>query len=534
MTAYRPRTPSMAHQLKALDICAMRTAFAYFMDTRTGKTKTVIDDMGMLHAAGHIDCVIVVGPNNNQRVWRDQIIEHIDTSLEWHIYMWEKAPTAKYLREELEHFKARQSGLLFFLANIESVNAQAYGHIDDLLKQHRCAIVIDESHRIGYPDAQQTKIMLKFSKRAAYRRIMTGTPDDGDPLRYFSQFYFLDPKILHCNSFTAFKAEYCQLMHENHPLIRHAAMKIAKGDASQAERLKRIIQIPERDEAGRPIYRNLDKLQRLMAPHSFRIKKKDCFDLPPKTFSIRYVSLTKRQRSIYDLVRTQIEAEFVDLEELKRITVSMAITRMLRSQQIVGNHYTADPPEVYDFEEPPIKRQPVRIEKWEDNPRVQAVADIFNEGGKVPTVIWTRFRPEINELLEALGTLFGKKSVRHIDGRVQGEEREAVRKSFQAGELPILVAQTRAGIGFDLWRAETVIYYSNTYSSIDRTQTEDRTDSIQRKHPVAVFDLEGIGTVDRGIVECHKAKKEVSAVLAGGRNLLRVLSGEATNEREVN
>jgi SNF2 family DNA or RNA helicase len=523
---YSPVVKPMAHQRKALELSREKEFFAYFMDTRTGKSKVVIDDVGYLYAKGLIDCAIIAGPNGLQRNWKDQIVAHIDPKIVWHCYMWERAPTPKYLQREIEAFKARTSGLLFFIVNMEAIGNQAYDHIDDLLEAKRCYLAIDESHRIGDPKTLVAKCLLKLGKKALYRRALSGTPDGGDPVKLFSQYRFLSPSILDSDSLSAFKAEYCQLLDENHPLIQHTARKIAsKNPKMHIDKVKKIIQIVERDREGRPIYRNLDKLDRLTRPHVFRVKKADCFDLPRKTFDIRYVELTKRQQSIYDLVSTETEAEFIHQKQLRTITTAIAITRILRGQQIVGNYYTPDPPANFDFEIP--KKETIRIEKPEDNPRLQAALDIIEEGGRAPTVIWTRFRPEIDELVHALQAKYGAAKAAFIDGRVQGEVREKVRKDFLAGKIDFLVIQTRAGIGFDLYRAETVIYYSNTFSAIDRVQSEDRTDSIQRKHPVAVFDIQAIGTVDKTIIDCQKMRKDIAEILYGGNNrVVDILKGE--------
>ena len=52
---YKFKTPPYKHQLKALEMSWNRETFAYFMEMGTGKTKVLIDNMGMLYDKGKID-----------------------------------------------------------------------------------------------------------------------------------------------------------------------------------------------------------------------------------------------------------------------------------------------------------------------------------------------------------------------------------------------------------------------------------------------------------------------------------------------
>ena len=57
-------------------------------------------------------------------------------------------------------------------------------------------------------------------------------------------------------------------------------------------------------------YKNLNELSKKIRPHSYRILKEDCLDLPDKIYMKRIVSLTKEQQQIYNDLRQQALAEF--------------------------------------------------------------------------------------------------------------------------------------------------------------------------------------------------------------------------------
>ena len=518
MTEYQPRVRPMKHQHDALAAASARRAFAFFMDTRTGKTKVTIDDAGRLFLAREIGAVFVLCPNGMQRVWEDQIHEHLDETIPRRVYLWERPPSTKKLMAHYESLLAPGDVLRFLLMNIEAVGAQGGRYAAGLLRAHTTLMAIDESHRIGDPSSLQSRAAAKLGALAKYKRILTGTPDGGDPLRLFSQFSFLDERILRCNSYVAFKAEYCKLLEAGHPLVRHAAEKAARGDVKKARWLQQRIQIPARDPVTqRPVYRNLEKLHKLIEPHCFRIKKEDCFDLPEKTFNKRYCQLSKKQRNIYDLVRKEIDAEFTHGGEDININVPLAIVKLIRLAQIAGNYFAPDREPDED------KQRLVQIESSKDNPRMEALLEIIEQEADTQTVIWAHHLAEIDEIIAALTVRYGKGSVRNIDGRIDTRMRDTVRRSFQAGDLHFLVIQIRAGIGFDLFRAETVIYYTHTYSLIDRKQSEDRTDSIQRKHPIALYDIEAQGTIDTVMLECLRAKKDLSQLLHDPQTVRNIL-----------
>lgn len=100
-------------------------------------------------------------------------------------------------------------------------------------------------------------------------------------------------------SYRSFVAEYAELLPPNNNLVKHI-----RGNNANAQP-----QIVARDAMGRPKWRNLDKLQRLIEPHSYRVLKKDCLDLPEKLYTTRYFQLTPALRGIYDELDANLRIE---------------------------------------------------------------------------------------------------------------------------------------------------------------------------------------------------------------------------------
>jgi len=85
---YKFKFKPFDHQKTALDLGWDRTEFGLFMEMGTGKSKVLIDNMGMLYQAGQINFALVLAPKGVYRNWvTKEIPEHmsrrVDGSCAW-------------------------------------------------------------------------------------------------------------------------------------------------------------------------------------------------------------------------------------------------------------------------------------------------------------------------------------------------------------------------------------------------------------------------------------------------------------------
>jgi hypothetical protein len=359
------------------------------------------------------------------------------------------------------------------------------------LRTHKVMFVVDESSRIKTPTAARTKNLLKLAQLAPYRRIMTGTPVTQAPTDVFSQFLFLDEHILRTSSFFAFKAEYSELLPPGHGLMRHITARTNSRFTPQVVAL---------DKQGRPIWKNLDKLQALIAPHSYRKLKVECLDLPPKVYQRIYHELDPKQETAYKLIKEKLRAE-LDNGEMKVLT---KLESILRLQQVVGGHQVDG---TSFFENP------------EKNPRIRCLMDTLEDiqGG---VIIWARFVAEIKEIEAVLKSTYGEDSTVTYFGEVSNQDRVLAVDRFQSKEARFFVGQPHSGgIGLTLTAATTVIYYSNDYSLETRLQSEDRAHRIGQAQTVTYLDVEALGTVDKAIVSALRNKQDIASLVTGDPKL---------------
>ena len=485
------KTKGMAHQLEALQRMAGRRTYALFMEQGTGKTWTLLADAERLYSAGKIDALFVIAPKGVHTNWvMREIPEHLDApviSRAW------RSGGGKKVRAKIEElFKPREDGdpvpLRVLSMNIDAIMTKdGFDFARRFLLANKALFVIDESSRIKNTDAGRTKAIMRLRNLAVAARIATGTPITNAPVDVFAQMEFLESGLLGTTSHRAFVAEYAELMNANHPMMKNMIQRNPR--VAQA-------QIVARNPDGSPRWRNLDKLQKLLEPHSFRVLKRDCLDLPEKIYKQHPFEMTTEQLRAYEMLSEQLRVRLEDGEE----AVVSALAALVKLQQITSG-----------FVMPPRGGDPIYV--GDKNPRLAALVELAEDlNGQF--IVWARFREELTHVAAALRKAGLRVAEYH--GGVNTADREAAVDGFQRGEIDVFVGQPQSGgIGLTLTRAETVIYYSNDFNLETRLQSEDRAHRIGTKHHVVYIDLVAQDTIDEAIARALQRKTDVAANVLG-------------------
>ena len=471
---YKFKTKPYDHQRTAMDHAGKKDAYGFFMEMGTGKSKVLIDNLGSLFLEGKCNFALIIAPKGVYRNWvAKEIPEHMSDDVPHRVIRWVSSPNKKQ-RQELNSIKDAYSGLTIFVMNVEAFST-VKGQNAGMWLAKRLGkfgmIAIDESTTIKNHKAKRTKSLMKVAEGFSFRRLLTGSPVTKSPLDVFSQCEFLRPGLLGYDSYWAFQSRYAVVKKQN------------MGGRSFTQVVG---------------YRNLDELTDRIDRFSYRVLKKDCLDLPEKTYTARYIPLTKEQKMMYERIQREALMLFDDGE---MVTAPAVITQLLRLQQVLSGHIKTDEGKIVTF---PTKR-------------MDALQEIMDEhDGKA--IIWSRFRYDIQAIVLTLQKKYGEHSAAGYFGDTGDEERNDIVRNFQDPNHPLkyfVGNPSTAGYGLTLTEADLVVYYANDFNLETRIQSEDRAHRIGQKNPVTYVDLICEGTIDEKIVKSLRAKIDIGAKVLG-------------------
>lgn len=485
------KTQGMSQQLEACRRMVGRRTYALFMEQGTGKTWTLLADLERLYAKGTVDAALVIAPNGVHTNW---VRREIPTHMEGNIIAryWRSGAGVKHTRWLEEILKPRQEGesvpLRILAMNIDAlVTKNGYSFAERFLLSTKAMIIVDESGRIKNPDAGRTKALMKLRPLALGARIATGTPITKAPTDLFAQMEFLEEGLLGTTSYRAFVAEFAEVLPTTHPLMQNMVRRNPRAAYAQ---------IVAKNPDGSPRWRNLDRLKALLEPHSYRVLKKDCLDLPDKIYKTLPFELDPAQRRAYDKMEQESRIELDDNVELS----FSELAALVKLQQITSGFVML----------------PDGSLKYvsESNPRLKALMDAIEDvDGKF--IVWARFTEEIHAVRDAMAAA-GVRCVTYF-GETSNADREAAVDSFQNDlDVRCFIGNAQAaGIGLTLTAGETVFYFSNSFDLDHRLQSEDRSHRIGTKNNVVYIDLVAEDTIDDKIARNLQRKGAVAAVVLG-------------------
>jgi SNF2 family DNA or RNA helicase len=316
-------------------------------------------------------------------------------------------------------------------------------------------IIADESHRLKAPGGKASLAFKRLRQHARGRLALTGTPMPHSPLDVYAQFRFLSQTIFG-PSFAAFRQKYA--------VMGGFQRKQVTG------------------------FQCLDELEALMRTITYRVSK-DVLDLPPQTHVTYHCELSAEAQRIY----RDLEDDFVAEVRDGRITVSNAMVKLLRLQQVAGGWVKTD------------DGQHHRVDSAKEKLLADTLEDI---GSGEPVVVFCRFHADLDAVHEAA------KSAGYPSLELSGRRDDL--KRWQDGEAQVLAVQISAGgVGVDLTRARYSIYYSLSFSLGEYDQALSRVHRPGQTRPVEHIHLVVRNTVDTKIIRALEMRAEVvEAILA--------------------
>lgn len=270
----------MGAQLAALDKCAYRRKFAYFLEPGLGKTLLSLHEFNKLYQDGIVDVMIVVCPNSLIANWKAEILKH---GFEFPVVV----------KPEIIQTIKPGSVLLY---NYESLANTAGGRIPKILAIHRSYTVFDESVQVKNFRAERWKAINGWRDMLTFTRILTGRPMVQNVMDLWSQLTLAGARIN--KSPYAFRNEF--------GVMGGWQGKVVVGT------------------------KNFERLQELMDEVSFKARKQDWLDIPEKTYTTRPYEMTPEQTKIYRKMEVDLVATLSDVT----VSVMQKVHSINKLQQI--------------------------------------------------------------------------------------------------------------------------------------------------------------------------------------------------------
>jgi SNF2 family DNA or RNA helicase len=272
------------HQLKAAYHLYISENAANFSVPGSGKTSVVITVYEKLRLIGKVNLILVIGPPSCFGPWKTEFNNTLD-----------RDPKARLLAggrlidRKNEYYKIKEDRGELYLTTFQTLLNDQEELITFLNnKDLKTFLVVDEAHYIKQLNGNWAQSVLKLSKHASYRCVLTGTPIPQSYSDIFNLFDFLwnDPQIL--TSENKVKIQLCE----------------KKGDQEQARTI----------------------LKNEIGPLFYRVRKKDLGLLEPVFHAPQIIEMNKYEQVLYKAIENRIK-DFTKDDYLKNIDLVTKLRR---------------------------------------------------------------------------------------------------------------------------------------------------------------------------------------------------------------
>lgn len=437
----------MRHQQVGREIARYRDRYAFFYDTRTGKTPlslAIIHD-DLVANPGHkwlVVCPLILIDNawleDTRRFFPDLSVVSCHAA----------TPAAR--------LKAIQSEASLYITNVESfVN---YREFFEAKGFNGC--IVDESSTMKSTSSKISKALVEFAQTMKKFYLLSGTPAPNGEWEYYMQLKAIDYFGTH-QSYAQFKDYY-------------------------------FVNISFSDQYAKLAVRSdrKDALYTLIKRLACFIDKEEVLTTPGRTFHEVEITLPADLKKRYNKMKNEL---FVEMQEELQIMAGSAAAKLnklnqlssgfiMDTQAIKENKFYGDTKqEIYMFDT-------FRFDKLEE-----LLASPECAGEQV--LIWANYREEFRVIKERLGD-----TCRCIYGGTSIEEKNEAIRLFKSGKIQYLVANpASADKGLTLTNTHIAIYFSLNWSYELFKQSMERIYGSIKSQPkhCHYYIIIAKGTVDR-------------------------------------
>lgn len=437
----------MRHQQLGREIAKYQDRYAFFYDTRTGKTPLSLAIMYDDIVANPTHKWLVVCPLILiENAWMPDAAEFIP---EIKVVSCHAATPAK----RLERINSE--------ANIYVTNTESFvkyrEHFDKL---HLVGCIIDESSDMKSPKSKVSKELVDFAQTLERFYLLSGTPAPNGEQEYYMQLRAVDYYGIQ-QSYSQFKEHYFVNMSYN-PQYEKLALRPDKKD----------------------------ELFSLIRKYALYVDKEDVLTTPGRTFHEVEFEMPAELKKHYNKLKNEL---YMEVGDGLRITAPSAAAKLNKLNQVTSG-FIIDTQAVKEN-----KFYADNLTEWYmlDNYRFKALQDLLSSSNirDEQVLIWANYRKEF----EIIQSILGERCRCIYGGTTITEKNESIRL-FKTGEIQYLVANpASADKGLTLTNAHISIYFSLNWSYELFKQSMERIYGDVMKQPkhCDYYVMIAKGTIDR-------------------------------------
>lgn len=454
------------HQRIGVELARYNKRYNFFYDTRTGKTRMLLQIMQDKLKAGEVKRCVVFVPSTIIPSWLNDAKEFPELKV------------AAFYGDEKQKAAALRTPAHIYLWSTGMIGR----YMDTIKKAKFSLAVFDESSKAKSHKAQLSQNLFELSQTIDYWYNLSATPAPNGEYEYWYQMLYVDPASFD-QRWTYFKQRYFD--------------NVSFSDKFEKLQIKSNMQQEFMDIVeDRSIY-----VDQSVMPMAKSIWK-------PYTFK-----MDAYQEQIYDEMRKKSAAELTDASivvdsaaiaraKLQQITSGFILDTDARKANEIGRRLGDDE----------IKQEIYKLPK---NPRIAALLDLLHIiGWNQPTIIWAHYEQEFADIQKAIGP----EACKVINGKTPGVDKLRWIRYFQEGSLKYLVCHPLSvGMGINLTVSHNAIYYRIVDSWEALKQSSER---IKAHINIQQFDCyfwvllatkqNGSDTVDRLVYDNVQNKRDAS------------------------
>ena len=435
----------MRHQQLGREIARYQDRYAFFYDTRTGKTPLSLSIMYDDIVANPTHKWLVVCPLILiENAWMPDAAEFIP---EIKVVSCHAATPAKRL--ERIHSEAN-----IYVTNTESF-VKYREHFDKL---HLAGCIVDESSDMKSPKSKVSKELVDFAQTLKRFYLLSGTPAPNGEQEYYMQLRAVDYYGIQ-QSYSQFKEHYFVNMSYN-PQYEKLALRPDKKD----------------------------ELFSLIRKYALYVDKEDVLTTPGRTFHEVEFEMPAELKKHYNKLKNEL---YMEIGDGLRITAPSAAAKLNKLNQVTSGFI--------------IDTQAVKENKFYNEDRTELyqlsgyrfakLIDLLGQIGDEQVLIWANYKAEFRIIQGALGD-----SCRCVYGETTLAEKNEAIKLFKEGKIQYLIANpASADKGLTLTNAHISIYFSLNWSYELFKQSMERIygDIMKQPKHCDYYVMIAKGTIDR-------------------------------------